>query len=194
MVSQAQIRLVAPYFFAVLTVLSIGACTNNMQSVHAIVDKQALDTESADSVTLYFSTNGITKAVLKSKTFKHVLNAQPPYVDMSNGLRVEFFDVSGNPTSVLTAKRGRYFEADNNVLVRDSVCISNSSKGETLKTEELIWNDKRQLFFTEKYVTITTPTQIIHGDGMEANQDFTFYKIINPNGIIAVQKANLPQQ
>jgi LPS export ABC transporter protein LptC len=175
-------------------VIVLAACTNNMQSVNAIVDKQSLDTESADSVTLYFSTNGFTKAVLRSKTFKHVLNAQPPYVDMSNGLRVEFYNEAGQPTSVLTAKRGRYFEADNNVLVRDSVTITNKEKGETLTTEELIWNDKKQLFFTEKYVTITTPTQIIHGDGMEANQDFTYYKIINPNGVIAVEKANLPAQ
>jgi len=41
-------------------------------------------------------------------------------------------------------------------------------------------------------VRIITASQIIYGDGMEANQDFTHYKILNPKGIIAVKKGAIP--
>ena len=56
-----------------------------------------------------------------------------------------------------------------------------------------MWNQSVQKFFTEKPVLITTATETIHGAGMEANQDFTWYKITNPNGVVKVQKDEVPQ-
>jgi LPS export ABC transporter protein LptC len=177
-------------FFYCTIALSIG-CTSSMQKVQTKIDKSLLDSENADSVTLYYSTNGQTRARLAAKKFTHVLTAKPPYVDMTDGIKVQFFGADDSASSVLTARRGRYFEDNNNVLVRDSVVITNN-KNEELHTEELVWNEAKQIFYTEKKVTIYTPTQIIIGQGMEANQDFTYYKIINPIGIIAVPKNKLP--
>jgi hypothetical protein len=56
----------------------------------------------------------------------------------------------------------------------------------------LVWNEKIQKFYTEKFVKITTPTQIIYGDGLESNQNFSEYKIINIKGIIGVNKSSIP--
>jgi LPS export ABC transporter protein LptC len=110
---------------------------------------------------------------------------------MKNGLKMEFFDDSLKSSSTLTAKYGKYFEQNGNVLVRDSVVIFNNKK-EQLNTEELVWNEKIQKFYTEKFIKITTPTQIIYGDGLESNQNFSEYKIINIKGIIGVNKSSIP--
>ena len=110
---------------------------------------------------------------------------------MKDGLRVDFFDNLSNITSTLTAKYGRYFESKGNVLVKDSVVVRND-KGETLHTEELIWNEKMGKFFTDKQVKVNTPTQIIFGDGLEANQDFSVYEIKNVKGTILVDKNRVP--
>jgi LPS export ABC transporter protein LptC len=165
-----------------------------MQSVNTKVDSSALNTESADSVIIHYSSKGMMRAILSARKFVHSTTATPPYVDMNNGLRVEFYDGSGTASSVLTAQQGRMFEGSNDVLIRDSVLVSNAAKGEELSTSELVWNDKKQLFFTEKPVTIRTRTHLIYGDGMEANQDFTYYKILNPRGVVAISKANIPIQ
>jgi LPS export ABC transporter protein LptC len=170
------------------------ACTPKIQKVRGKVDASAINAENADSVTLHYSNNGSVRARLIAKKFEHATSAKPPYVAMSNGMRVEFFGADAQPTSILTAKRGRFYETSSDVLVQDSVVIVNASKGQILETEELIWNEKRQIFFTEKYVTIKTPTQVIYGEGMEANQDFTYYKILQPRGVIAVSKGNIPVQ
>jgi hypothetical protein len=50
-----------------------------------------------------------------------------------------------------------------------------------------------QKFFTEKSVRITTPNQILFGDGMEANRDFTWYRITYPKGSVRVNKGEMPQ-
>jgi LPS export ABC transporter protein LptC len=162
-----------------------------MKQVNEHIKQSQLSEERADSVTLYYSSNGVMRAILSTKTFNHVQEAKPPYILMSDGMKVQFYGPNLTPTSVLTARSGRYFEEDNNVLIKDSVKVIND-KGETLQTDELIWNEKLQVFFTEKAVTITTATQIIYGKGLEANQDFTKYKILQPTGIISVSKGLVP--
>ncbi len=168
------------------------SCKNKLQKVNTKLDKSSLDTEKADSVTLVYSNNGYRKAVLQAKTFVHETQGSQPFVEMKDGLQINILDADNKVTSHITSNRGRYFEKNNNVLLRDSVKIINAKK-EVLTTDELIWNEESKLFFTEKMVTIVTATQMIIGDGMEANQDFSRYKIFNPHGVIAVKKAGLPQ-
>ena len=170
-----------------------SSCKNDLKKIHETIDRSMLNTERADSVTIIYSKEGITKAQLFAKTFNHVQDAKPPYIEMKNGLRVLFYDDSMHLQSTLLAKYGRYFEQNGNVLVRDSVVVYNLKK-EQLNTEELIWNEKLQKFYTEKFVKITTPTQIIYGNGLESNQNFSDYTILKVKGIIGVNKSALPVQ
>jgi LPS export ABC transporter protein LptC len=118
--------------------------------------------------------------------------AKPPFVDMRKGLKVEFFDDSTHVESTLTALYARWYEGKGNVLIRDSVVVVNK-KGETLRTEELIWNQNVKMFYTEKFVRINTPDQVMYGDGLEANEDFSWYRIKNPKGVVRVNKEEMPE-
>lgn len=170
-----------------------SACNNDMKKIQETIDRSMLNTEHADSVTIIYSKEGITKAQMFAKTFNHVQDAKPPYIEMKQGLKVLFYNDSMQVQSTLHAKYGKYFEQNGNVLVRDSVVVYNIKK-EQLNTEELVWNEKMQKFYTQKFVTITTPTQIIYGDGLESNQNFSDYTILNVKGIIGVNKSTLPTQ
>jgi len=181
-------------FWMIGSILLLNAsCKNDLKKMQQTIDRSMLNTERADSVTIIYSKEGITKAQLFAKTFNHVQDAKPPYIEMKNGIRVLFYNDSMNLQSTLLAKYGRYFEQSGNVLVRDSVVVYNIKK-EQLNTEELIWNEKLQKFYTDKFVKITTPTQIIYGNGLESNQNFSDYTILKMKGIIGVNKSSLPLQ
>ena len=181
-------------FWIIGSILILHAsCKNDLKKIHQTIDRSMLNTERADSVTIIYSKEGITKAQLFAKTFNHVQDAKPPYIEMKNGIKVLFYNDSMNLQSTLLAKYGRYFEQSGNVLVRDSVVVYNIKK-EQLNTEELIWNEKLQKFYTDKFVKITTPTQIIYGNGLESNQNFSDYTILKMKGIIGVNKSSLPVQ
>ena len=179
--------------FLVPGFIFFSSCKNDLKKIHQTIDKSMLNTERADSVTIIYSKEGITKAQMFAKTFNHVQDAHPPYIEMKNGLRVLFYNDSMEVQSTLHAKYGKYFEQNGNVLVRDSVVVYNIRK-EQLNTEELVWNEKLQKFYTEKFVKITTPTQIIYGDGLESNQNFSDYTILKVKGIIGVSDSTLPVQ
>ena len=167
------------------------SCRNDLTKMHEVIDRSMLYTERADSVTIVYSREGHTKAELFARTFNHVQDVKPAYIEMKNGLKVLFYDDSLHTQSTLLARYGRYFEESGNVLVRDSVVVYNV-KNEQLQTEELVWNEKLQKFYTDKFVKITTPTQIIYGHGLESNQSFTDYTLLHVSGILAVHQDVLP--
>ncbi|WP_276134710.1 LPS export ABC transporter periplasmic protein LptC [Polluticoccus soli] len=173
-------------------ILSIASCKNDPKEIDRLVTKHSPQEDRAEDVTILYSEHGHLKARLYAKEFIRNEVAKPPFTDMKKGLKVEFFDDSLKVESVLTARYARYYEKQENVLIRDSIVVVNK-KGERLNTEELVWNQSIRKFYTEKFVRITTPTQVMYGDGLEANEDFSWYEIKNPKGIVQVNKSELPE-
>jgi hypothetical protein len=52
----------------------------------------------------------------------------------------------------------------------------------------LFWDEKKELIYTNKFVKITTENEVIWGEGLEANQEFTDWKIKNVKGTIYIDK------
>lgn len=167
------------------------SCGNKTKDINDLMSKAAMQEDKAYGVTIIYSENAKVKARLFANEFIHNEGAKPPYYDARKGLKMEFYNDSTLVESTLTAKYARYYEQEGNILIRDSIIIVNK-KGEELKTEELVYNQKLKKFYTEKQVRITSPTQILYGDGLEANEDFSWYNIINIKGMFAVDKSSVP--
>lgn len=163
-----------------------------MKEINELTGTARVGEDHGEDVTILYSKGGKLQARLFAHTFIRAESANPPYTDMKDGMKVEFFNDSGVVKSTLTARYARAYERESNVLIRDSVRVVND-KGERLETTELIWNQRLQKFFTEKPVSITTPTQTLTGTGMEASQDFSIYQFTNVKGSVQVQKGQLPQ-
>ena len=177
---------------AFLITFLIAGCKNDPKEIDALISKRSIQEDKADEVTIIYSEHGKSRIRMFATEFIRNEIAKPPYVDMRKGLKVEFFDDSMKIESTLTAQYARWYEGKGNVLIRDSVVVVNK-KGETLRTEELIWNQNVKKFYTEKFVRINTPDQVMYGDGLEANEDFTWYRIKNPKGTVRVNKEELPE-
>jgi LPS export ABC transporter protein LptC len=171
---------------------SIGACKNDPNDIRALTGKGNPQEDRATEVTIIYSQDGNIKMRLFAHEFVRNASAKRPYIDMNKGLKMEFYNDSGVVEDVLTADSSRYYETQRDFIVWDSVKIV-TSKGERLNTDELIWNESIQKFFTEKHVVIHTNSEVLEGNGMEANRDFTWYKIIHPTGTVAVNKGEMPQ-
>jgi len=186
-----QSRVFQNFVFLLLIALSFGACKNKTSEINNLLGKVNFTEDKAEEVVIIFSENGKVKGRLFATEFIINEHAKPPFMDARKGLRIESYNDSTQVQSTLTAKYARYYMRQGNILIRDSILVVNK-KGERLATEELIWNEGLKKFYTEKFVRIKTPTQVMFGDGLEANQDFTWYKITNIKGIMQVNKAELP--
>ncbi|HTN45446.1 MAG TPA: LPS export ABC transporter periplasmic protein LptC [Flavipsychrobacter sp.] len=178
--------------YSFVLVLLLLSCGNDTKEIRDLMSKTEMQQDKAYGVTIIYSENAHIKARLFATEFIHNGVAKPPYYDAKKGLRMEFYDDSTQVESTLTARYARYYEEEGNILIRDSIVIV-SKKGEQLDTEELVYNQKLKKFYTEKQVRITTPTQVLYGDGLEANEDFSWYEIKNIKGMFAVEKSSVPQ-
>jgi len=186
------INAIARIFIPGLLFCSLAACRNDPGEIRMLTGSGNPQEDRAEDVTIMYSKGGKINVRLFAHSFARNENAKPPYLDMNNGLKAEFFNDSEQVDNVLTADSSRYYEAQGNILVWGHVLIK-SAKGEQLETEELVWNQSIEKFFTEKPVKITTPNEVLDGIGMEANRDFTWYKILKPRGSVSVEKGEVPQ-
>jgi LPS export ABC transporter protein LptC len=87
----------------------------------------------------------------------------------------------------LSAKYAIHYDAEHRWEAQNDVVVVNE-KGEQLNTEKLIWDEQKEKLYSDQFVKITTPDEIIMGKGFEANQDFSRYKIFNVTGRITVKE------
>jgi LPS export ABC transporter protein LptC len=143
--------------------------------------------ETAENVTIEYTDSGILKAIVESPEMIGVKNVRNPYIEMPKGIRAEFLDLNGNIESYLLSEYGISYTEQKRMVVRRNVRVLNM-KCEKLETEELIWDQQKGRIYTDKFVKITTPDQIITGEGMESDQTFSDWEILNVNGTINRKK------
>jgi LPS export ABC transporter protein LptC len=102
------------------------------------------------------------------------------------GIDIDFYDETGKISSNLKANSAKYFKNTGIYTAIGNVRINSLIKKEKLNSEELNWNPSTHKVYTEKFVRIETQEEILTGNGLDADQDFKKYKIINPTGIFAV--------
>ena len=170
----------------ILSTAFITSCENDLEKVEKIASNEvSLPVETSKDVEITYSDSSIVRAKLISPVLKYykVTNA---YHEMPKGIYVEFYGPNKRIESTLTAKYGRKFMNQGIIEVKDSVVVINN-KGERLDTEKLIWNEKTRKIYTNSFVRITTEKDIMFGEGLEANQNFTNYKIFKYRGSINLE-------
>lgn len=172
-----------------LLCFSMG-CVNDIKKVESLSRKSIGIEVARDINSYYYGPKGQLKGHLTSPILYHYL-VDTPYTIMNQGLRVEFYNDSMQVSSVLTARIGKYYENTSDILVQDSVVLINN-KGERLDCQELHWDPRKQQFYTDKPVRITTPSEIIYGQNLTAPEDFSWYKLGSTSGQIQADTSIAP--
>jgi LPS export ABC transporter protein LptC len=179
--------------FTILTVAALicfCSCENDMATIHKLNSRQEAQVEVGNDIEMLYSSDANLRARLIAPQVKHY-NTKQSYMEFDKGLVVYFYDDSMKQTSKLTANYGRIDEGSNDMLVRDKVEVINV-KNETLNTEELFWNNKTRRITSNKFVKIQTADEIIYGDGLDANEDMTNYRIKKISGTVKLKDGQAP--
>jgi len=108
------------------------------------------------------------------------------------GIDVTFYSEGGAKVlNTLRGNYGRYDKAKNLYFIRGDVRVSNEEKQQSMKTEEMYFDQTKQIIYndTTVKVRIQTPTEVLTGYGLTANQDFSRYTILKPEGVFTIDEA-----
>ncbi len=178
------------YFFRNIFILcccisSFQSCVNDVAEVNEASKLAEPGVEKGKNIELYYSENGDV-AVKVTAPFLTRYNSNDPYTEFDKGMHVDFFNDSLKVITTLTANYGIRYEKQMKTIMRNDVRVVNE-KGEHLSTEELIWDEKKHIIYSEKFVKITTPDQVLYGEGMEADEQLPKYIIKKPQGTIKTE-------
>lgn len=159
---------------------------NNIEKINQITAEIDAPDIAVTNTEIIFSKNGRVEVRLVSNQINRYLDEEEPYTEFPEGLYVEFYDSTNKITSYIKANYCIYDEKEELWTAENDV-VSVSEEGDTLNTDFLIWDQKKEKVYSDQYVRITNEDGIIHGKGFEANQDLSDWVIKNSSGTINVE-------
>lgn len=178
--------MLAPLLGGLILLFATG-CLNDPEEVAELMKRLDPQVEIATDVAIMYSDSAVLRGFVSGPTMLNYLDNTDPRQEFPDGVHVVFFDERGDTTSILDARLAIRRERKNEIIVRDSV-VWESLKGERLETDELIWDQQLGEVFTNKFVVITTPEQIIYGHGFRADQDFRNARILSVEGRVQLKE------
>ncbi len=178
------------FFIVILSVFSIISCQNDMNKVNEMFKERNAEIETGTEVELIYSDSG--KVILKLRAPEMIRHLDPtnPRQEFLQGIDVDFYDNAGQVNSHLIADYAIRDESNSQVLARDNVVLYNLN-GDTLKTDELIWDQKDEIIYSDQFVKISTPKEILYGFGFKTDPGFNTFELSEISGRMQVD--NLPE-
>lgn len=162
------------------------SCENDLAVVNSFSVGEDFPTEVITDAVVLYSDSAIVKVRLTAPKMEHYF-VEEPYIELTEGINLVFYNEYGEMTSHLTANYAINFESEGRLEAKGDVVLINEL-GERLNTEHLIWKQNEEKIYSEKFVKITTADEIIMGEGFESNQSFTNFKITHLKGTILVEE------
>ncbi|MXY97203.1 MAG: LPS export ABC transporter periplasmic protein LptC [Gemmatimonadetes bacterium] len=136
--------------------------------------QDALPDQEAWNTTIYLSQDGRQEATIRAGHRFYFSETNVTVID--EGIHVEFFEEDGSLASTLEAEWGEIDGQTHNLRVRGGVTVHSTERG-TLETDSLTWLNAANLIVTDAAVRLTGDTDVIAGDGFEADPGMRGYII-----------------
>ncbi len=171
----------------VVTACFFGSCTNDLKDVMALPKNRLSPSQVGDSITLLYTDSAQLKIMLKAnRMLIFDKNVSEPFKVLPKGVFVTFFDENEKVSATLRANYGVEYGLSKRMEAKYAVEVLNRD-GVKLETEKLIWDERSHKIYTDAFVKITNNKEIIMGNGMVSNQDFTKYELKQVTGIIQLK-------
>lgn len=176
-------RKVQSILIPVIILLIIFSCENDLEVINAFSNKGDMAMQTMKGSEIIITDSGFVQVKITAPVIMNFPMAEEPYIEFPKGFHSIFFDSDEKPESDLTANYGIYYTRKALWEARDSVEVINRN-AEILNTEQLFWDEKKKLIYSNTFVKITRPEEIITGEGIESNENFTRWKIKKIQGTI----------
>jgi len=164
--------------------LFLFACGNSNEDINAFAEREKLPQLISTDIVIEYSDSARLKARVKAPLLQEF---GPPdnITVLPHGVDVFFYDPRGKQTSTM--------HADSAILRRNSdlmeayrnVKVVNENS-EMLETEELFWRNSQNAaereLYSNTFVKITKGDEVLFGEGLKANESFSKYRILKPQG------------
>jgi LPS export ABC transporter protein LptC len=127
--------------------------------------------------------SGKVQLIMSAPIMESYNNDESPYSEFKSGIKAVYYDGKIDPVATVTSKYARYTTKKSLWELRDSVVIMNGTN-DILETEQLFWEQEKDLIYNDRFVKISNQDQTITGTGFESDLRLTKRQIKKVSGPI----------
>jgi LPS export ABC transporter protein LptC len=163
-----------------LIILGVSGCEEKIKpSVLSSIDSRTIPQQESWDSDIVVSDSGRVRAIIHAGYLRMFESTRQ--TELSQGVRVRFFNPNGRLTTVLTSQEGTVDEGSNNLQARKDVFVV-STDSSKMWTEVLNWDNVRQQIYTPEFVRISSPREDLQGKGFESDQSLKNYRVFEVTG------------
>lgn len=185
-----SIRVAALFAGAAILFFS---CENDIEKIKAFSSPENLPTAELTDFETMSTDSGKVNFTLKAPKLLYFNIEGKDYKEFPEGMELEKYDTNGNVVSSIRADYAKEFVGEDKWEVKNNVVATNI-KGDTLKTEHLIWEREKGIIYTDDFVRIISPDRILTGTGFTSDEKMQDWKIKNLKGNIYVNVEPKPDK
>lgn len=180
------------YYKGSIAILFMGiamlffSCANKIEKIKEFSSGENMAGIEAENYEMIHSDSTIIRFKLITPKLIRFDKAEDPFIEFPQGVEIERYNEQMEQIASITSNYARYYEADGKWEAKNNVVAVNP-QGDTLKTEHLIWEEKKAKIYSEQFVKIIRKDQIITGIGFESDQNLSNWKIKNPKGPLYIE-------
>ena len=181
-----------PLLFPIVLLL-VFSCQSKVSSdiPPEIVEKKSIPQLDATDFETTLNDSGIIRYHLKTPRLLVFPEERNPkrdeYYEFPQGFHVQEYDQDRKIKSEMSGNYGKYYTKLGKWYASGNVVMINS-KGDTLRTEELNYDQKKDLIYSDKFVSIRRGGQDFNGSGgFKSNSQMTSWTFMKTQGHVYIE-------
>jgi LPS export ABC transporter protein LptC len=169
-------------------IVALSSCKpNKPEEIKELTNREELPSMTIENLTSTITDSGRVKYRFMTPEMKQFDKREKPATEFNKGLHLIVYNKKETIDAQIKCKQAIYHQSEDLWELSNDVEAVNSA-GDVINTELLFWNTKKKIIYSDKFIKITTQTEIITGYGFESDEKMENYKIKNINGILSIDK------
>jgi len=143
-------------FMILPLILMVFSCTNDMEIVKNFIDTESEPDFISKNVVMLYTDSARLQAKMSAPLYKVYNSTKEQREESPEGIHVWFYEKTGEMKAELTANWAKHDVATDLYEARGNVVVTNN-EGKKMETEQLFYDPKKGIMYSEKYTKITSP-------------------------------------
>jgi len=173
--------------FIALFALFLSSCQkNDIKQIASFSHPPGAPEIVAENLEILYSDSAIVQFQLNCPILKVYSDEKEPFQEYPEGFKMQQFDKTGKVTTSIKADYGKHYENKNLWEAKQNVVVVTLA-GDTLMSELLYWDEKKDLLYSDQFVKLIKKDKILTGVGFESSLKVEKWIFYQPRGPITIE-------
>ncbi|MDE7402378.1 MAG: LPS export ABC transporter periplasmic protein LptC [Muribaculaceae bacterium] len=176
--------------FLLFLVGASGCREERKIDVASRINPKTMPTMTTENVATFISDSGVVQYKIVAPLWQVFEETQEPCWLFPKGLYLQKYDPYFHVVATVAADSARFFSNKKLWKLDGHVELTKVPK-DLFQTEQLFWDQRRGILYSDSFIHIETETQVLEGLGFESDERLTSYRVIKPQGIFPVEDGKI---